>query len=263
MIDCHLHTNFSPDGSSTLEEYCLRAAEIGCSRFAVCDHLDIGYPDIQFETDIHPAEYTEAIHNARKSYPQLQISLGIEAGYMTETAQRTAMFLTLLPLDFVINSVHVVGGTDPYYSEYFDQKTREQAYLPYLEAVYESLDAPYDFSVLGHITYVSRTAPYLAPGIEWRDAPDLLDAILMRIIYLGKGLEVNSSSLHRIGSAMPSASIVKRYRELGGELITFGSDAHNANRLCADYTVICELLKQCGFQYIAFYKNMKPEMISL
>lgn len=263
MTDQHLHTIFSPDGSSPMEEYCKHAEKTGCSALTFCDHLDIGYPDPKFESSIDPAAYIESFSQCRSAHPSLQLGLGIEAGYVPDASLRTAMFLTMLPLDFVINSVHVVQGLDPYFPEYFSEKTREQAYQAYLEAVFDSLDAPYDFSVLGHITYVSRSAPYLSPAIQWREFPDLLDAILMRTIYLGKGLELNTSSLKRIDTPMPSAGILRRYRELGGEIVTIGSDAHNSNRLCADFDRATDILADCGFRYYALFQNMQPVMLSL
>jgi len=263
MTDFHIHTSFSPDGTSTIEEYCLQAQSIGCTHFAVCDHLDIGYPDRRFESIISPSFYISTIEKARKLFPELNISLGMEAGYIPSSALQTAMHLSMLPLDFVINSVHVVDGQDPYFPEYFENKTRENAYNRYLECVYESLDAPYDFSVLGHITYVSRTAPYLPAAIEWRDAKEILDAILLRTVYLGKGLEINTSSIKSTGSTMPTESILRRFNELGGEIVTIASDAHNISRLCSNYSYASTLLQQCGFEYTAVFQNMQPIMLKL
>lgn len=259
MIDYHVHTSFSPDGQSTLEEYCKRAELIGCEGFCVTDHLDLGYSDPKFENVQGVQASARAQQEARKT-SKIQILRGVEAGYKAETANETAMVLSGLEFDYIINSVHEVGGKDPYFPEFFEDKTRTEAYGAYLEAVYESLDAPYEYSVVGHLGYVYRHAPYPLAVMEWSEFPDLYDGILMRLIYLGKGLEINTSSMRTSGSLMPCISVLRRYVELGGEIITLGSDSHAVRRLCEGFSHTRELLLASGVRYLADFKELKPTL---
>ncbi len=259
MTDYHVHTTFSPDAESTVEQYLSRAELIGCSEICFTDHLDVGYYQPQFENKDGAVAAVKYI-NRIKYDGNVKVLCGIEAGFIPETAHQTADIIKDMPLDYVINSVHQVGGIDPYFPEYFEHKTRKQAYEEYLKAVLASLDAPYDYSVVGHIGYVFRSAPYESPIAQWSEFPDLYDAILIKIIYLGKGIEVNTSSFRYCDSTMPCMSVLRRYAELGGEIITLGSDAHAVRRLCDKFDKAKELLLSSGMRYLAKYQNMKPEL---
>ena len=259
MTDYHVHTAFSPDVQNTVEEYCRRAILLGCDKVCITEHLDLGYSDPAFENK--QGVLDSAAEQARLLSMGMPLLRGVEAGYNPDTAAETAMLLSGMELDYVINSVHEVDGVDPYYPEFFEKRSRDEAYRAYLEKVYESLDAPYDYSVAGHLGYVFRHAPYPMPVMEWNEFPDLYDAILMRLIYLGKGLEVNTSSLRTAGDTMPCMSVLRRYSELGGEIITLGSDAHAVRRLCDGFEQTEQRLLSCGLRYIASFRNMKPELL--
>ena len=256
--DYHVHTRLSYDGGGDLTEYCAKAEELGLSELCVTDHLDIGCAQMEF-TPHDQRVYLEQYQNACRQFPKLELRLGMEIGFRPDTHVESAMFISALPLDFVINSIHEINDVDPYYGGYFDGKTREEAYFEYLEQVLDSLEAAYPFNVIGHIGYPERYAPYLCPCLEYREFPDLIDAILLRTIYDGKGIEINTSSLKQLGKTMPARSIIARYRELGGEYITVGSDAHSPAKLGVNFADAHELLKELGFKYITSYREFKPE----
>ena len=264
--DYHLHTTFSPDGKSSLADYCVAARQIGCTEFCITDHMDLGYHERIYEGIVS----REAVHavaaawqKACRANPDLTILLGMEVGYKPGTDLESALLLSALPADYIINSVHDVGDEDPYFDSYFSQKTRREAYEAYLRAVYDSLDAAYDYSVIGHYGYVFRNAPYPAPVICHAEFPDLIDATLMRLIYLGKGLEVNTNTLKMLNSPMPGADVLRRYRQLGGEILTLGSDAHDTAHLCSGFSEACALLRSLGFSYLTRFREMKPEFVPL
>lgn len=263
MVDLHLHSDFSFDGKSSLEDMSRAAEALGLGHIAFCEHADIDYPLKGYEFKFNIPAYVQAVERSRLKHPQLEIALGIEAGFMPGAERKMLRFLAALPVDYVINSVHAVGDKDPYFEDYFIGKTREQAYSDYLEAVLASLDVPYEWSSLGHLGYVYRKAPYPAPAIGYLDYPDILDLILGRLIVTGHALEVNTSSVITCGQSMPSESIIKRYRQLGGELITLGSDAHSPARVGQSIKTAEEFLRSLGYKHTAVYKNMKPMMIAL
>lgn len=258
MTDYHVHTTVSPDAKSTYEQYISRASLLGCDGICFTDHLDLGYSQKQFENADVISKMAD--FNKLKQEADVKVLKGIEVGFNKQTADKTAELLKAESFDYVINSVHEVNGADPYFEQYFREKDRKQAYGEYLEAVLASLDAPYDYSVVGHIGYVFRSAPYTEPVMQWREFPDLYDAILMKIIYLGKGIEVNTSSFRYCDSTMPCMSVLRRYAELGGEIITMGSDAHEVRRLCDGFEKTRQLLLSSGLKYLAEFKDMKPEL---
>ena len=255
--DYHLHTRLSYDGQGDLLEYCARAEELGLDELCVTEHLDIGCAQMEF-TPHEQKIYLEQFEKARGQFPGLEMRFGMEIGFRPDTHVESAMFISALPLDFVINTIHEINDMDPYFGGYFEGKSREEAYFEYLELVLDSLDAAYPFNVLGHIGYPARYAPYLCPSIEYREFPELIDAILLRTIYDGKGIEINTSAMKQLGKTMPSQSIIARYRELGGEFITVGSDAHAPAKLGLNFAQAEALIKELGFKYITSYQDFKP-----
>ena len=110
---------------------------------------------------------------------------------------------------------------------FYEGKTKEQVYRRYLEEIYTIIRSFNDFDVLGHLGYIRRYVPYDIKAMPFKNYDDIIEAILKWLIEHGKGIEINLSGYtYRLGSAIPEADIVKRYKELGGEIITLGSDAH-------------------------------------
>ena len=258
MLDYHVHSAFSLAADSSMEEYCKAAVEKGMSGLAFTDHVDVNYPDKEFDFQIDVEKYSAAIERVRAKYPELAIARGIEAGYRRDAIAETTDYIARLKPDFVINSLHCIGDIDPYNLEFFDGKTRKEAYDEYIEYLTASLDAPYPYSVIGHIGYVSKRSPYPHPAIHLSDYRSALDGILYRLIYSGKGIELNTSSIRHTDSPMPAYSILKQYKQMGGEIITFGSDAHNVRDLMQHLSYARDMLLNAGFKYICGFKNMIP-----
>lgn len=259
MLDYHIHSAFSLDADSSMEEYCEAASALGIKELAFTDHLDVDYPHPGFEALLDPVKYKAAVERARERFPEMEIRLGIEAGYIEDASVKTARILEDLEPDFIINSVHVVNGQDPYFIEYFSGKTRNEAYDDYMNALQASLDVSYPYSVIGHIGYVAKKSPFPYPAIQCVDYRPLLDTILYRIIYTGHGIELNASSIKSTNETMPAYSILRRYRELGGEIITYGSDAHNVDDYLQNWPLAKDMLTSAGFRYICGFKRLVPE----
>ena len=258
MLDYHVHSAFSLDADSSMDEYCQAALRHGLLGLAFTDHVDVNYPDPEFQFIIDLDKYSAAIERMRRKYPHLTIARGIELGYRADAVEENTRIIAQLKPDFVINSVHSVGEIDPYRLEFFDGKTRKQAYDEYMRYLVASLDAPYPYSVIGHIGYVAKRSPYPSPAMHVSDYREQLESLLYRLVYSGKGIELNTSSLRHTGESMPARSILKLYKKLGGEIITFGSDAHNVRDLMRDWAWARDVLADTGFTHICSYKNMVP-----
>ncbi|MCL2797159.1 MAG: histidinol-phosphatase HisJ family protein [Firmicutes bacterium] len=254
MIDLHVHSSdYSSDASDNIETMVLAAVRKGVTHLALTDHLDLA-PDGSLPGNLKDlAAYRNLLEALKEKYSgQIAITAGIEAGYTKKHADKLAKLLDGLDFDFVINSVHEVGGVDCYYPEFYRGKTKQQAYNEYFEAVLESLDAPYPYHSVGHLGYVERTAPYPDPGVHYNEFSKILDAILTAIIRKEKILELNTNVY---GSAsirwLPNNEIWARYRELGGTRATFGSDAHRKGRIGEGYGEAAAYLKGLGFKGFA------------
>jgi len=161
--------------------------------------------------------------------------------------------------------VHAIGGLDPYFDAYFEGKNIEEALDFYFDTVLDSVRAPYPYDIIGHIGYLSRYAPAPHEGIlDFSDKSNaIIDTILKEIIAREKSLELNTSVKRVKTLTLPDEKILRRYFSLGGEHITFGSDAHQTERIAQNFSAVSEMAKSAGFKYWTVYKNRKREKVRI
>ncbi len=166
--------------------------------------------------------------------------------------------------DFVLMSVHAVDRCDISEPGYFEGKTKEQAYRRYLEEVYDSVCKQTNYDSIGHIGYIRRYGPYTDRGMRYIDFPDVFDKILKRVIADGKGIEVNTSGYRQnLGGPIPDYDIVQRYCELGGQIITLGSDSHQVENIAHSFEQAKADLRALGVKKLAYFQRRKPVFISI
>ncbi|MBP0955164.1 MAG: histidinol-phosphatase HisJ family protein [Oscillospiraceae bacterium] len=261
--DSHIHTRFSGDSEELPENQAEKALMLGLEGICFTDHLDHDVvSDVDFELDV-PAywEYMTALKERYRG--RLDIRTGVELGLQTHLTGYFARLLDSYPFDYVIGSVHFVGGLDPYYPEYF-RRYGKGAYLTYFEATYDCVSSLDCYDSLGHLDYIARYGgPY---GLEYsyEKYADAIDPILRRLIEGGHALECNSGGFSRgMGGPNPVSDVLRRYRELGGELVTIGSDAHRSGDLGARFPECGEILRKAGFDRYVVYRDRKPEYKAL
>lgn len=260
--DCHIHTEFSGDSDTPVRSQLEKAVSLGMERVCITDHNDHDVvSDIDFNLDM-PGYFRE-ISALREEYSgRLSVGLGIEqgmqphlSGYMEETARE-------YPFDFIIGSVHFIGGLDPYYPEYFE-KNGSASYRRYFETVLECVKKCNAFDSLGHLDYIVRYGADKGLSYSYEEYSDIIDPILETLVSRGKALECNTAALANGNEPNPCREIIKRFRKIGGEYITIGSDAHSPERLACRFDTAGELLRQCGFRYYAVYIERTPVMKKL
>jgi histidinol-phosphatase (PHP family) len=121
------------------------------------------------------------------------------------------------------------------------------------------------FDIVGHIGYIRRYAPDEDRTLKYSDYSDVLDSILKKVIENGKGIEVNTSGYYykNLGSPIPDFDIIKRYKELGGQILTIGSDSHEAQFIGHSFKKVLEGLKLIGFNYVTYFEERKPIFVKL
>ena len=188
----------------------------------------------------------------------LKIKRGVEFGLTTWNAPELSALNKEYNFDYVIGSVHFVDGYDPYVKEYWLGKSEKEAFYRYLEHTLACVRAHTEFDVLGHLNYVCKSPnnPNRAPLI-YSDYKDISDEIMAELVRRGKGLEINTSGFDRVGHPLPNKDFLLRFKELGGEIVTVGSDAHNLTRVGQYVPKALEILKDI-FGYVCTFENRKP-----
>lgn len=253
--DYHTHSRYSFDSRQALPALAAAAEAAQVEEVCVTDHIDLGYCNP--EGDVLPdlAGRHEAIQALRRAHPGLVIREGIEIGDCPATRRRMLDFLRPFHLDYHLLSLHMVDGNDPYYPSFYVGKERDSAYRRYAETLAEAVAAwdPADYDALAHLGYVAKFAPYENKPFRHRDAPDAIDAVLRCLAQNGKALEINTSSLKNSPETMASRDILLRFRELGGEFVTLGSDAHAPEFVGYRLADARQLALDCGFRYGAAF----------
>ncbi len=272
--DCHMHTNFSSDApkSSTPEVMIQKALEKGLERICFTDHYDKDYP---FESTngvldesafiFDPEQYFKILCPLKEKYEgRIEVRIGIELGLQTHLGEFYRRLTELYPFDFVIGSAHVFAGKDPYYNCHVQDADDEQEYRNAFVEMLEYVKAVDAFDSLGHLDYVVRYGKEKALHYSYRAFADEIDEILKCIIAKGKALEFNTAGLkYGLGFAHPHPDVLKRYRELGGELLTVGADGHKPEHIGYAYDQADGILKACGFRYYTEFKERKPQFIKI
>ena len=265
LWDVHMHSQFSGDSDAPQEDMVMTAMDAGLSGICFTDHLDIDYPDNLAPFLLDLPNYTASVLALQEKYrDKFPVRLGIELGLQPHLAGLHADILSQYPFDFVIGSSHVVHGFDPYYPEFYAQRDEKDCYREYFESILENIQAFDGFDVYGHIDYVVRYGPTKNANYDWVQYQDVIDEILKLLIAKGKGIEINTGGFkYGLGHPNPTEGIIQRYRELGGEIITIGADAHAPQHIGYDFKKVPEILKGAGFEYFTVFKERKPEFIKL
>lgn len=260
--DQHVHTNISHDGISSMTDYISVAKSKDITEITFTEHYDV-YKGLKtnlktLDVDIYKNEYL-------KLKSDLQINFGIEIGLQPDIYSQIYTLINKYDFDFIIGSSHITTKKDIAKDKsFFENLSQQETYLKYFREVLENIKLyKNEYDVYGHIDYICRYGPYLERKINYKEFNDILDEILINLIKNVKGLEVNTSGYRYVGNIHPNIEILKRYKELGGKIITIGSDAHKAADLGYNFDKVKEILLTIGFNEIAIYHNRIPEFIKI
>lgn len=256
MFDFHMHSRVSFDGHDTGMQLAQAGLAAGLKEICFTDHMDYvsapGWHDLIYKVEDYNAEYDNL------EVPGLTIRRGVEFGLYPDNQEQMQHDLSLRHYDFVLGSIHFVDNIDVYYPEYWEGRTVYEAQRRYFETMLDCVRAHDNFDVLAHITYLhkSRACPVKSP-LPYADHAEIIDEILRTLAVKGKGLELNTSGMDRCGGFLPTPDYFRRFQELGGEIVTIGSDAHRSDRVGQYSFDACEVLKDI-FGYVCTFADRKP-----
>ena len=253
MFDYHMHSRVSFDGHNTGLEMALAAKAKGLKEICFTDHIDyVPGENMVFDTDVYNAEYNGL------EVPGLKIRRGMEYGITPDNLEQFKIDLKRRSFDFVLGSVHLVDGEDVYLEPFWAGRRVEEVVPRFLEETLRAVSVHTDYDVLGHLTYISKARAN--PGhklIRYEEHREILDAILTELVRHDKGLEVNTSGIDKCGGPLPTMDIVRRFRELGGKIVTVGSDSHDTARV-GQYTHEMAAQVKEIFGYVCTFENRQP-----
>ena len=263
-MDTHIHTSFSTDSETDMQEQILTSYKKGLEGICMTDHMDYNFPESALE---HPVDgipfcfdlddYFKRIHTLQKTAP-LSVYTGVECGMqlITDVVDKNKALCQDKEFDYIIGSLHLVDGKDPYYPSFWENQEPAECIQTYFEKIYDNITTFHEMDSLGHLDYIVRYAPtdYKYQPEQFRE---ILEAILQTLIQKDLALEINTSGFKTpLSRQNPHEKIIEWYLALGGEMVTIGSDAHSPEFLAFHFDEVAVLLKKYGIrQYTVFEKR--------
>ena len=270
FCDYHTHTVFSDDSNYPMEECVKDAISLRIKEICFTDHVDYG---VKYDLkDLKPEEVEGKVLNVdfEKYFPEIErvkelykgkisIKTGLEFGVQKHTIPQYEELFKKYPFDFIIMSVHEIDNKELWNHSFQDGKTEAEYYSLYFENIYYLVQNFHNYSVLGHLDLLKRydEKDGYNPFVENKE---IITKILKYIIADGKGIELNTSTKkYHLDDLMPSRDILRLYLELGGEILTIGSDSHCKKDLTNSHIEeLKQELREIGFKKFCTFEKMQP-----
>lgn len=270
FADYHVHTAFSDDSVYPMEDVIKDAIGMKMDEICITDHVDYGvkvdwdnaqqivYRNGEPMANVDYPEYAASIERMRQRYgAQIAVKMGMEFGMQMHTIPQYEALFRRFPFDFIILSVHQVENREFWNQDFQRGRTQRELHERYYEEMFNLVKNYRNYSVLGHMDLIARYdqfGPYPFEQIR-----DQIAEILKVVIADGKGIEFNTS-FHRYGLAdtTPATAILELYRQLGGTVVTIGSDSHKPSHLGTYMDEAKMVLRNLGFHKFCTYEKMQP-----
>lgn len=266
--DMHTHTTHSPDGRSSPDEMCESAYRQGLLSIDISDHCDVNR-----NAELHCFErstksITDALRLKGEYDGKVKVLCGIEIGNAHWDIELANKCAAIKGIDCIIGSVHRImyeGEEIIHTKADFGGMTHDKINgicEKYFADILEMLDVIKP-DILAHPTYTFR---YMVGkhGLELnvKDYSTYVDRILKRLISCGTALEVNTSIVQD-KIADYDIYVLERYYELGGRLVTLGSDAHEKTKVANAFDIAAKELCRIGFGGICEVEERRINFIKL
>ena len=269
LTDYHIHSICSDDGHNTMLEMALASHSKGVRTLCFTDHCDIdhfmtGEPNqnCYSHRDKTIKMYNEACAEAPRG---MEVFLGMELGEGNHDPERAMRISSSPELDFVLGSVHNLKGTPDFYDiKFHDEAFCRKLIDDYMDELIE-LSLIDCFDVMAHIGYPVRYARKAGFNVEINTETygEKLAKVLKNLIERGRGIEINCSGFRNslVNGSMPTVDVLKLYKDLGGEIITVGSDAHKVDQAGLGLLEGFDILRDLGYKYVTVFEKRKPRFV--
>lgn len=269
LTDTHMHSTVSFDGFNTRAEMAYAAWQAGLDVICLTDHYDIinEKNELVPHYDWRPArmQQMQAQNQITPGSP-FKLLYGLELGNAPAAFASAEEALQEPYLDFVIGSIHncslALSGQDFYYVDYRGKPELAELHLRDYFSSLLALSRWGDYDALGHLPYplrYMRERDGLPIGLEqYRDE---CRALLRLNAEAGKALEVNTN--RGKDSLEDYRALLADWKELGGEFVTVGADAHRAEDVGKGVKRACRFLQDCGFSYVTYFEQRRPVPVKL
>lgn len=256
--DYHMHSQYSCDAHDTMEAMCRASIGAGLDEIAFTDHLDV-HPLDNCPGFYRPTEYFLELERCRELFAdQLTIRSGVEVGDSHRFDSEVAAIVNAYPYDFAIGSVHWIDDEAPFGAPFFQNHLASWAYEGYFRELSRLARADH-FDVIGHIDLIKREGTEYYGAFSADDYAETLREILRMLIERGKGIEINTSGVRRSAcEPCPGPPILRWYAELGGEILTIGSDSHRVEHVGLYRQEAVEMARLAGLRWLTTFKERQP-----
>lgn len=265
MYDLHIHSQYSMDSREDMEKIVVQGIKNNVKSICFTDHVDFDSTLEGIDFGFRVSDYFRDINKVKYKYKKdIEILAGVEIGIQPHLYERYDYFLNNNLFDFVLMSIHAVDKKDIYVDSFTRDRDPVEAILEYYNDMLTCVREFSNFDILGHIDYIDRYFESKEDIPTLDIYQDIVEEILKIIIEKGKGIELNTSGFRKgLGYFHPKLEILKMYKDLGGEIITIGSDSHTADTVGDGYKAAEKMLRGLGFKYIHLFKERKKFPINI
>jgi len=262
LMDCHCHSDSSPDSKTPVSEHCEQALALNISTLCITDHCEANvYTEEGYDKTIRRS--LSQTREAQTAFKNLEILTGMELGQPMQGVAHTNHALEENPCDFVLGSLHNVAGRPDFYFLDLHKENIPELLNTYFSELLDMIRWG-RFDSLAHLTYPWRYLAAAGLSVPFSDYKEQLDEILQALVRQNIALEINTSGLRQdMRQAMPSGELVNRYVSLGGRLITIGSDAHRAEDLGKGLLEAVHMVRMTGLEEITVYRKREPYGVNI
>lgn len=269
LLDTHMHSTVSFDGSNTRGEMVCASRRAGLDVICFTDHYDVinEKNELVPHYDWRPAREQQMQAQNQNTIGSLPKFLyGLELGNAPAAFASAGEALGEPGLDFVIGSIHncslVLDGQDFYYVDYRGRPELADLHLRDYFASMLALARWGNYDTLGHLPYPLRymRARDRLP-IRLEQYREECRELLRINAAAGKAVEVNTNRGR--DSLEDYRLLLADWKELGGEYVTVGADAHRTEDVGKGIQKAYQLLRDCGFSYVTYYEQRKPVPVKL
>jgi histidinol-phosphatase (PHP family) len=262
VFDYHIHSEFSDDSSEKMSNIVEEAIRKGGKKLCFTEHMEFNYPDEKLKFNLDYDAYKKEFERIRSIYgKQIDLYMGVEIGIQAgkKEIKEIIKYTQNHKFDFILASAHCLEGKGLYGMDP-NIKNIDEFFSRYFNEMLNVFKNYHDYDVVAHIDLIRR---YFLEAHDHKlgRSEEVLRQLFTHIINDGKGIEINTGGLfYKSNNVNPTLDILKLYKEMGGTIITVGSDSHIAERVLSNYEKAMDYLRSAGFEYVTTFEKRKKTL---